>query len=415
MQVWCTPQVYMFCSLHALYSHPLIHLAVEAPTKLISTDPRELHHLCRMFATTFTKLAGILNTSVQTSELKEFLESYCHPLYPEQYYVDPKIYRAATTTKEVLKSLFPQYINYIHYYLLEEIVEEFGCDRAKEVLQEYTNQMYSRKKKLSDQMYSQKRKLSDLPGPITDEEIEQFHGTKKLKVKVEGDTSDATVKIIDEIQKTLEKATGIKRAVITYGSHHPGSVLLTFLVPASIIHIFNDLNTEDLFILADSGVMSLEIDEIVIDKIQQYCTVKSHAVHVAVDGGECIKPTGLECYLKERATEIVSERYLHLLKMLGTAETAMLNDICSEQFLKTFSKDLQDWKKLALYFNCNIKEFVCNYPDEDDQKYQALMCWKRAEGSTATYYNLLESLILHGNIGEVEALLQRLGEGKWPS
>ena len=355
------------------------------------------------FATTFTKLAEILNSSVQTSELKEFLESYCHPLYPEQYYVDPKIYRAATTTKEVLKSLFPQYINYIHYYLLEEIVEEFGCDKAKELLQQYT-----------DQKYSRKRKLSDLPGPITDGEIEQFHGTKKLKVQVEGDTSDATVNIINETQAALEKATGIKRAVITYGSHDPGSVLLTFLIPASIFHIFNNLNAEDLGILADNGVMSLKIDEIVVDKIQQYSTVKSHAVEVAVDS-EHTKPTGLEYYLKERATEITSERYLHLLKMLGTAETAMLNHICSEQFLKTFSKDLQDWKKLAPYFSCNIKEFVYNYPDEDDQKYQVLLHWKRAEGSTATYYNLLESLILHGNIGEVEALLQRLGEGKWPS
>ena len=374
--------------------------AVKGRTKT-SADPRELHHLCRKFATTFTKLAEILNSSVQTSELKEFLESYCHPLYPEQYYVDPKIYRAATTTKGVLKSLFPQYINYMHYYLLEEIVEEFGCDKAKEVLQQYT-----------DQKYSRKRKLSDLPGPITDGEIEQFHGTKKLKLQVEGDTSDATVNIIDETQAALEKATGIKRVVITYGFHDPGSVLLTFLIPASIFHIFNELNAEDLAILADSGVMSLEIDEIVIDKIQHYCTVKSHAVDVAVDGGECTKPSGLEYYLKERATEITSERYLHLLKMLGTAETVMLNDICSEQFLKTFSKDLQDWKKLALYFSCNIKELVCNYPDKDDQKYQVLLHWKRAEGSTATYYNLLESLILHGNIGEVEALLQRLGEGK---
>ena len=358
--------------------------------------------MCRKFATTFVELAEILNTSVQTSKLKEFLESYCHPLYPERYYVDPKIYRDAATTKQVLKSLLPQYINYIHYYLLEDIVVTFGCDRAKEVLQQYT-----------DQKNSQKTKLSDLPGPITDEEIEQFHGSKKLKVEVEGDTSDATVKIIDEIQKALEKATGIKRAVITYGSHDPGSVLLTFLVPASIFHIFNDLNAEDLGILADNGVMSLEIDEIVINKIQQYSTVKSHAVEVAVDS-EHTKPTGLEYYLKERATEITSEGYLYLLKLLGTAETAMLNDICSEQFLRTFSKDLQDWKKLAPYFSCNIKEFVYNYPDEDDQKYQVLLHWKRAEGSTATYYNLLESLILHGNIGEVEALLQRL-EGKWPS
>ena len=358
----------------------------------------------------FSDVTDLLDKSVDMAKLKDFLDCYCHPLYPQELYVNPKTYKDANTTKQLIKSLCPQFINFIHYYLLEDIVRKFGCDKAIEILQQYTGMKYSRK-----------RKLNSLPGPITDGEIEQFHGTKKLKLKVEGDTSDASVKTIDDVQEALEKASGIKRAFIPYAFQDPGCVLLTFLIPESISHIFHDLNTEDLAILADSGVMSLEIDEVVIDNIQKYCTVKRHAtdLQVAVDSGERTKPTGLEYYLKERATEITSERYLYLLKMLGTAETGILNDICSEQFLETFSKDLQDWKKIAPYFSIhewNIKELVCNYPEENDQKYQTLLCWKKAEGSTATYYNLLESLILHGNIGEVEALLQRLqGEGNWPN
>ena len=402
--------MYGFYFVHStcfLFSYGYVHPAAltKPTTKPPLADLRELHHLCREFATTFTELTEILDTSVEISELKKFLKSYCHPLYPEQTYVAPQIYGNAATTKELLEFLFPQYINYIHYYLLENIVVKFGCDRAKEVLQQYT-----------DQMYSRKRKLSDLPDPITDGEIEQFHGTKKLKVQTEGDASDATVEMIGEVQEALEEASGIKREFIPYGLHDPGSVLLTFLIPASIFHIFHELNTEDLAILADSGVIRFEIDEIVTDTLQ-YCTVKSHAVEVAVEGGECTKPTGLEYYLKNRATEMTSERYLHLQKMLGTTETAMLSNLCSEQFLKAFSRDLQDWKKLAscCIHEWNIEELVYNYPDENDQKDQALLCWKRAEGSTATYYNLLESLILHGNIGEVEALLQRLGEGNWPN
>ena len=365
-------------------------------------DPRETHHLSSDFASMFSNITDLLDKSVDMAKLKDFLDCYSHPLYPEQLYVHPKTYKDANTTKQLIKSLCPQFINFMHYYLLEDIVRKFGCDKAKEVLQQYT-----------DKKYSHKRKLNSLPNPITDEEIEQFYGTKKLKVQIEGDTSDATVETIDEIQKALEKATGINKAVITYGFHDVGSVLLTFLIPDTVLHIFHELNAEDLGLLADSGVIRLEIDEIVTD-IQQYCTVKSRAVEVAVEGGKRTKPTGLEHCLKERATEMTSERCLHLRKMLGTGETGMLSNLCSEQFLKTFSKDLQDWKKLAPYFSIhelNIEELVFNYPDENDQKYQALLCWKRAEGSTATYYNLVESLILHGNIGEVEALLQRLGEG----
>ena len=330
------------------------------------------------------------------AKLKDFLDGYSHPLYPEQLYVNPKTYQGANTTKQLIKSLCPQFINFMHYYLLEEIVGKFGCDRAKEVLQQYT-----------DQKYSRKRKLNSLPGPITDEEIEQFHGTKKLKVQVQGDTNDATVEIIGEIQKALEKATGIKKATITYCFHDPGSVLLTFLIPENIFHIFHELNTEDLALLADSGVMKLKIDEVIFYNIQQYSTVKRST-----------KATGLWYYLSQRAAEMTSNRYLHLLKMLGTAETGMLNDVCSKEFLENCAKDLQDWKKLARYFGIherNIKELVYQYSDENNQKYQALLCWKRAKGSNATYYNLLESLILHGNIGEVETLLQRLGEGNWPN
>ena len=351
----------------------------------------------------FSDVTDLLDKSVDMAKLKDFLDCYCHPLYPEQLYVNPKTYKDANTTKQLIKSLCPQFINFMHYYLLEDIVRKFGCDKAIEILQQYTGMKYSCK-----------RKLNSLPGPISDGEIEQFHGTKKLKLKGEGDTSDVPVEMIGELQKALEKATGIKQAFITYCFYDEGCVLLTFLIPETILHIFHDLNAEDLAILADSGVMKLEVDKVVIDNIQQYSTVKSRAVEVAVEGVKCTKPTGLEYYLKERATEMTSERYLHLLKMLGSVETRMLHDVCSEQFLKTFSKDLQGWKRLAPYFGIyrwNIKELVYKYPNENDQKYQALMCWKRAEGSTATYYNLLESLMLHGNIGEVEALLQRLGEG----
>ena len=377
------------------------YFTVKASTKL-PPDPRESHHLCREFATTFPEIANILNTFVQVSKLKTFLENYCHPLYPEQLYIDPKIYRDASTTDQVMKSLFPQYINYMHYFLLEDIVVKFQCDRAKEVLQQYI-----------EQKDNKKRKLEDHPGPITTGEIEQFHGTKRLKVGVKEDTRDATVEIIGDVQDALEMATGVDRAVIVYAYDDPGSILLTFLIPGSILHIFHELNTEDLTILANSGVIKLEVDEMVIDNIQQYSTVK-----VAADSDKSTKQAGLEYYLQQRATEMTSERYSFLLKMLGYVDPKILNDFCSEEFLKRLSKDIQDWKKLAPYFSIQewyIEELVCKYPNEDDQKYQALLCWKRAARSTATYYNLLEILMFHGKVDEVEALLQRLGEGNWPN
>ena len=361
-------------------------------------DPRESHQLSREFAVMFADVVDHLDGSVDVARLKDFLDSYFHPLYPEQPYFDLKVYKGARTSKQLMKSLLHQFINFMHYYLLEDIVERFGCNVAKEILQQFTNQSYDPKREIKDQ-----------PDPITDSEIEQFHGTEKLKVQVKG---NAIVEIIEKVQKALEKASGVKQAVITYAFYDPDCIL-TFLIPECILHIFHELNTEDLTILADTGVMSLECKQMVIENIQQHCTGKVDA-H---DSGVLTKPTGLEYYLQQRAADMTSERCSHLLKMLGSVECEMLNDVCSEEFLRTFAKDLQDCKKLTPYFyihEWNIEELVYNYPDENDQKYQVLMCWKKAEGSTATYYNLLESLIFHGNIGEVEALLQRLGESKWP-
>ena len=378
--------------MHSIVKEEAVKLLHGNSSSKPHSDPRETHHLSSDFASMFSDLTDLLDKSVDIAKLKDFLDCYSHPLYPEQLYVDPKTYKDAITTKQLIKSLCPQFINFLHYYLLEDIVGKFGCDKAKEVLQQYT-----------DQKYSCTRKLNSLPGPITDGEIEQFHGAKKLMVEVNGDANTATVEIIGEIQKALEKSTGTKRAVITYAFYDSSSVLLTFLIPESFLHIFSELNTEDLAILADSGVIKLEVNEKVIDNIEQYSTVKRSG-----------SATGLEYYLSQRAAEMTSDRHLHLLKLLGTAETRMLSDICSKEFLENMAKDLQDWKKLARYFGIHertIKELVYKYSDENSQKYQALLWWKKAKGFNATYYNLLESLILHGNIGEVKALLWRLVEG----
>ena len=184
----------------------------------------------------------------------------------------------------------------------------------------------------------------------------------------------------------------------------------------NISHIFHELNSEDLAILAKIGVMTLEVDELVIENIQKFSTVSTGAVELetVADKGESAKAAGLEHYLQERASEVTPERYSYLCRLLDNTDRRKHNKICSDEFLQDYAKYLQDWIALTPYFGIpvgQIEKLVHSYPDESEQKYVALLCWKRMSESTATFYNLLESLILHGTIGEVEALLQRLGEG----
>ena len=231
----------------------------------------------------FTKITDVFNASpVDVNKLKKYLGFYSHPLYPEKPFVEAKIFKEAKTAGEVLGSLWPQYINYMNYDLLESIVGEFHCVEASRLLEDYKG------------MFDRKRKLSDLPSPLTDQEIEQSTGVKKLKVGAKGDYTETTVKDVEDVQQALEKATGIKGTFLVYASHDPGSsIILSFLIPESISHILHELCKEDLTILADSGVLRLElIDELVIENIQRYATAKARAEPVA----EGSKRASLEYY-----------------------------------------------------------------------------------------------------------------------
>ena len=78
------------------------------------------------------------------------------------------------------------------------------------------------------------------------------------------------------------------------------------------------------------------------------------------------RATGLEYYFSQKAAEITSDIHLQLFKMMGTAETGILNNVCSEELLYTFAKDLQDWKKLIPYLNEARKNFHATTQMQND-------------------------------------------------
>ena len=371
-------------------------------------DPRETHDLCKKFASTFRKITKLINDKVEIEGLKDFLYGYSHLLYPDENCVDPRVFKDAKTPRDLLRSLSPQFINYMNYYLLEDIVDEFECTEGKQLLEEYKSIVNPAVRK---------RKLHDFPDPIFDEEIEQFWGVKKAKVTVAGSLENSTMELMQKTQKALQSATGISKTHIVYASHDPGSVILNFLIPESIFHIFHDLNMEDLVILADVGICRIKIDDFEIDNIQNYATKKtalaqtSHTKNIGMN----TKQTSLEFYLKERQ-EMQSDQYSHLYKMLESITGKNLDRVCSDSFLSVFSNKLKNLKQIAPYIGLpewHFYELVNSYHDESDQKHAVLQYWKRHEEATATYHNLLETLLLHGDIEEVEAFLYHMGPGKF--
>ena len=94
------------------------------------------------FAKMYCAISCLLERSVDANDLKGFLRYFCHAQSPRQLCVDPGAYEEATTTKDTLKQLCPQYINPAELFVLEGIVEMFGSDQCKKLLRDFQDKFY---------------------------------------------------------------------------------------------------------------------------------------------------------------------------------------------------------------------------------------------------------------------------------
>ena len=117
---------------------------INAPTanQAICADPKKGEAMSTAFANMYRAISTLLGRRVDIDELKDFLWYLCHPQAPHQQCVDPRVYGGATSTKDVLKSLCPGYINPMKVFVLEGIVETFGSRQCKKLLKDYTDKFY---------------------------------------------------------------------------------------------------------------------------------------------------------------------------------------------------------------------------------------------------------------------------------
>ena len=364
-------------------------------------NPRILHNLSAKFSRMLQHVGDKLNECTDVDTLKGFLRLYCHPFYPEKHYVEPHVYCNAKTVADTIFSLVPLYMNYMDHYILENIVEEFGNKECGEYFQEY--------KKLFERSM---RKLQCHPAPVTDEEIEQSSGQKRLKVTTSGDARATTPHDLHTVQEAVEKAAGVSRAGQVFAHQDPGnSVTFTLLIPDCVVQLFHELCDEDLIVLADAGITRIQVEDVEIVDIHKY-TTKVKAAQKMSSEEKSLKDipdeNSLEYYLKQHQ-DISSQQCSDLMAMLKRVPEKLLNEVCSEQLLLEFSTHIENWKMLAPFLGMQDfyhDEFRARYPRFKEQSYQLLLFWKRRVGSKATYCHLLETIILHGTGQEVRALIQ---------
>ena len=343
-----------------------------------------------------------LSKTVKVSQLKEFLQTFSHILYPETQYIDRGILNNADSIPHIFIALQPHFINFLNWGILEKAADAFDIEMAP-VFQLYKSRLPSH------------TPLSTLLDPLSEIETSEFKIIQKMRVTRAGGCGiERTLGDVQVVKEAMEKATGIDQDFIIYAYWEGGfnTHQFTFLIPKSICGIFGELCAEDLAILAEIGVQRLEVDyDTVADNIQELCEECPQTVApVRADNRLQTKNFGLEHFIPEGELHQTSEEEFSYLNNLITSTPAgKLQEVCSNDFLKVFAKKMGSWKDLAPYLGINqwdLEDLAGLYPgDEEEQKYVALLNWKSIDDNSATYERLVECFLTHGHVDDAKELL----------
>ena len=367
---------------------------------LTQDSPLATH--CNLEFQKFISEVGIsLGGSVDTGELKEFLQSFNHILYPEDQYIDPRLLEDAESVHQIFTALQPHIINFLNWGVLWKVIDAFDTKEIS-VFQSYTSS------------FPPHTQLSTLPDPLSEEEVSEFKRFQKLRVTCGGGSrTEWTLGDVQVVRQAVEKATGIDQDFIIYAYWEGGFTThqFMFLIPSPISGIFGELCEEDLTILAGKGVQRLEVDyDTVADSIQEYNALLQHVAPVREENRMRTKSFGLEHFILEDEVEQMSEEeFRHLNDLIASISADKLQKTCSNDVLKEFAKKMRSWKNLVPYLGVNewdLKNLAEMYPgDEDEQKYMALLYWKEIDVNSATYERLVECLLRHGHVDDTKQLL----------
>jgi len=364
----------------------------------LSHDSPKVAHYNSEFQQLISGVGVLLAETVEVSQLKEFLQSFTHILYPQAQYIDPTILKDAESVPQIFTILQPQVLNFINWGVLWKVADVFDIE-VTSIFQLYKSKFPSH------------TKLSTLPDPLSEEEISEFKEFQKLRVTRGGGSAiEWTLGDIQVVREAVEKATGIDQDFIIYAYWEGGFMThqFTFLIPKSVSGIFGELCEEDLEILAGRGVQRLEVDyDTVADNIQELYNIQTVAT-VREDSRRRIKVLGLEHFIPEDEMKQVSgEVVRHLNDLITSTPAGKLQEICSNDFLKVFSRKMGSWKDLASYLGISERELE-ETGNEEEQKYMALLCWKGVNVNNATNEGLIEFFLRHGHLHNAEELLVHL-------
>lgn len=220
----------------------------------LATVSDEAWDLSDSFASMFATVVRLLSAILPVGTLKCYLDSLVH-LEEGKPYFDPTLYNDCASTNDILCCLQTRYyIHPLHVRLLKSIVEHYGCDECKRLVKEY---------ELKIPKSAPLKRSRNMLSAQAIELVASCGATKKLKVCTEGDFDSNNFQEVERIQQALQSATGVCSDVLNFVSQKPGSVILTFLVPATTKDAFRTMNEA---ILAASGILWITFNSVEVYK-----------------------------------------------------------------------------------------------------------------------------------------------------
>lgn len=198
---------------HELHSQSLAVIPEDSHEELLTLTEKEKFKFATAFGKMFIKVVSYLSRELDVEDLKFYLSVLAHP-GTKKPYIAPESYEHCSTTKHVLQSLFPQYIHAFHLDLLKAIIDLFGNASSKDLLSQYESTL------------SYSMPMSELGNPLTEDQIKACRGVTRIQIIVDKDPNSFALQDVEEIKSSIERATGVSRAMIVLVKSQPGSVIL---------------------------------------------------------------------------------------------------------------------------------------------------------------------------------------------
>ena len=190
-------------------------------------------------------------TLLPTSFKEEHVKQYIKDNLPQLYHADsiPEIF-----------GLLNFYWNYLHYGLLQRIIDIYGADDTKELMKSYIQNVKSFQQETTLAMFWE----AD-PGHMSDMAESSKEKLAKVVTNHEGLTSGSSLECIQAFRQKFAREISLPECAVVMKDILLGSVMIVWLMPAKgAITLKNQVEEGRVEFFKQHHILELRMDDVII-------------------------------------------------------------------------------------------------------------------------------------------------------